>query len=749
LRPPEPPRLLVILSYRGDEAGASAFLRELEGPAARRIELDRLPEGACRELVAALAVSAPPRLRVDKILREAGGIPLFLDQLARFTRDEGTVADSLDSSAEAHGELLGRVVQRHLAALSPGGRTIAELAAVAGAPLELEVLRAAAGLATLDRADLQPLRLRHLVRLRSAEGREQLAIYHARIAAIVAGGLSPAARRARHAALAEALAAADGGPRLIAGHFHAAGDARRAGAFARAAAERAAAALAFEEEAACWELALAWDPGDAAEQRALRRRRADALVHAGRLGEAAPVYLSLVEGAGPEEQLELRRLAAEQLLSCGAIAEGSALFRQVAEAHGLGTAESPTRALLGVAWGVARLKLRGTAFVPRPTSAIEPATLAKIEAAYAGSRCFSMVSPRHALHFSVQALRLALDAGDLPRLPEGLAAVGASLTLAGDEFGRALLRQSVEISEQLGAPQIRGPVAAWRALVEHTDMRWEPALRLWDEAAALLGESPGMYAEQLRVRGLSLMALQHLGRHAELEARCAALLAAARETGNVFCEVTALTYSTPAMLARGDVDEARRKIAEAGDRTPSGAFTSLSRQKMLAHCDLYAGDAAGALARLESSEPEVEGFRMRTIRHFTITVGSFQAGCALQALVDGTRDRKAMLKAARRELGRFADLRTLYARATATAVRAAIAHAEGDRAAAVDGLRGAAAMFEEGGFPLEHAAARRRLGRAIGAAGAATVAAADEILRAHGIVDPARFVAAFYPGLPG
>jgi len=81
------------------------------------------------------------------------------------------------------------------------------------------------------------------------------------------------------------------------------------------------------------------------ERVALERRRGDALVHAGRCAEAAPIYLAAASDAIGLEAVELRRRAAEQLLVSGQIDEGIRVLGPVLE-----TSASPTRQRPDARW---------------------------------------------------------------------------------------------------------------------------------------------------------------------------------------------------------------------------------------------------------------------------------------------------------------------------------------------------------------------------------------------------------------
>ncbi|MBL9102011.1 MAG: protein kinase [Myxococcales bacterium] len=752
LRPPDPPPMLVILSHRDDPGARTPFLHELAAlsaeagalPNVTDLALRRLDEADGRALVDALAARAPERRRA-RVLREAAGIPLLLDHLARAAAvlSDSSVGDSAQTDHDAR-DLLAEHVDRQLADLPPAARRLLALVAVADAPIALAALRDAADLPALDA--LKPLRTRRLVRL---TGHDQVAPAFAQVAAIVTAGLDPASLRQHHLDLAGALELHHVAPRRVAAHYHAAGRDERAGALALQAARQADAALAFSEAADCYALALAWAPGDPAHARRTRRLLADALVNAGRCRESAEVYLSLVPDADPREAVALRRLAAEQLLSCGEIDRGEAELRDLARDQGLRYPASGRAALLQVAYGVVRLKLRGTRYVAR-AAGHSPRELDRIDTCLSASRNLSLSRSVYAIAFAVKGLRLALDVGEHGRIVEGLAAVGGSLALTGNADGRRMFAEAEALAESLATPRARGVVDLWRGFTDYGEGRWADARAAWDRAAALLGETPGFTVDTLRARIFGLLPLIHHGDYAEVDLRTAAGVALARATGHLYTEVTALMYSALPRLVAGDLEGARERVRESEARSPSDTWNSFGRLKLRVQCDLYAGDGAAALARLEAAEPEIEASRLRSFTTFRVVVGSLHAGAALQTLVDlPTRPvpkdiRSRTLKVVRRELGRFEDEPMGLARGLVELTRAGLADLDGDRPRAARLLESAAQIFGASDNAVEAACAARRLGQLL--ADPARVAAADAALRARGVAEPARWTACFAPG---
>src|SRR5207253_1291245 len=96
LRPPDPPPLFLIGSYRNEEAETSPFLKAIlssqitagqitagSSIEVREVVVEELPELDTRELVLRLLgeESMLSMARIEAIARESGGSPFFIDEL--------------------------------------------------------------------------------------------------------------------------------------------------------------------------------------------------------------------------------------------------------------------------------------------------------------------------------------------------------------------------------------------------------------------------------------------------------------------------------------------------------------------------------------------------------------------------------------------------------------------------------------------------------------------------------------------
>jgi DNA-binding NarL/FixJ family response regulator/tetratricopeptide (TPR) repeat protein len=134
-RPPRVPHLLAFALRPVDPA--ALFLDGARGADGwEELRLRPLAADPARELL-------PDSLEADlreRIVREAGGNPLFLHELARLTHEGG---EGLPSTLQA-------AVRQEVAGLPPASRTLLEGAAVAGDPFDPDVAAAAADIAPED-----------------------------------------------------------------------------------------------------------------------------------------------------------------------------------------------------------------------------------------------------------------------------------------------------------------------------------------------------------------------------------------------------------------------------------------------------------------------------------------------------------------------------------------------------------------------------------------------------------------------
>ncbi len=785
LTPPDAPALLVVGSYRSDEAAGSPMLRELqrlyERPGmrgdVRNLFIAPLDHKHAEELALLRMGRNGPASPTDRtghaalaeaarIALESEGNPLFVEELVRHATLSRRRGDTREISLE-------QLVFARLDGLPAPARRLLEVVAVAGRPVPQNLVFATAGLDGDDHAALGLLRVQHLVRTHGAREADTIECYHDRVRLAVLAQVDHATLIEHHHRLALAFEREGGDPEVTALHFHAAGLHARAVHFACIAAERAAAALAFNRAAELYRLAHAWadpatsttttvtteanDPtGHALTRLRLLLRRAEVLVLAGRCGEAAPLYLEAAQGAAPAAALELRRQAAEQYLVSGRIDEGIKLLRPVLSEVGLSYPPSPSRANMSIITRSTQLSLRGINFRSTAEHAVAPAELLRTDVCLSAGKGLAFVDPVRGYSFVLRGLLLALQTGEPRRVARGLTLVGMMMVSRGSanavSRGTTFIKEARKIADTLGDHYLIALTDIIAGIAQVTLGRWQHSLELLDTGVQLLHDRCAGVAWDISIAQMSAHRdLFMMGQFGELASRSHAWLREAEDAGDLYGEVWAALFSGAALLAADDPQNARDRIGAALRRWSQDGFHF---QHMLAlvletFCDLYEGHSGGAWQRLSEQWAAVEASHILHWQFLRIFGLQVRAAAALAASREQPHAEAVLLAAAERDAAQL-DLDAEHRRdssAAAALIRAGIAARTGARAQAIAHLDVAIAGFEAAQMIVYAACARRRKGECIGGpAGAAMIAEADRTMVDHAIVRPRQWAAIYAPG---
>jgi DNA-binding CsgD family transcriptional regulator len=282
-RPPAAPFLLA-LGLR-EVPPAAALLDAMRGGVV--LALPPLGEADAHSLLGGVADAAVR----ERLVREAGGNPLYLEELARVA----------DAPGRLPGTLLA-AVGREIAALPDDARRLLDGAAVVGERWDLELAALAADIAPGDAVDA--LVARGVAR--PSAGPREFAFRHPLLRRAVYDAAPAGRRLAAHGRVAAALAER-GAPAVARAHHlercAAPGDRGAAAVLVEAA---GASVAASPLSAARWYgAALALLPEGDAERGRLLAAHADALDAAGLVEEARVAYVAAIERAAPGERIEL------------------------------------------------------------------------------------------------------------------------------------------------------------------------------------------------------------------------------------------------------------------------------------------------------------------------------------------------------------------------------------------------------------------------------------------------------------
>lgn len=745
LAPPDAPKLLLVVSYRSDEADRSEFLRARLGPGAASlrtidVEVGPLSPVEAQTLAASiLDVSVDDELAV-RIAKEARFVPFFVEALAR------------DAAHGGHTVGLAQVLADQVSGLPDDQRKVLQAVAVAGRPIPVALALEVADDGGLDaRSTLRRLEVARLVRS-SGDGVDAFVeSYHDQIRVAADQSLDADALRLLHQRLARSWERRDDAdPEALYRHYRGAGDDERAGGFAIEAAARASEALAFDAAADLYAQAQTLLGG----RDDLTRLRADALVNAGRLADAAPLY---VEAAGLETDSRaaagLTRLAAEVYLQSGRYEQGLELLRPLLRKAGLGYPGSPQLALVGVIGRSIALGMRGTKFTERAVHDVDPRLLEKIDLCWAAGKGLGSVDVMRGGLYILRATQLALKAGEPERVSRGLGYVGLLMSSRGSDRdvrdGTRFLEQAKQIGVSANDPLLTGFADINHGTALMTLGEWEPSrLRLEAGVDLLEDRCTGVAWECGFGRAVLVCVLRNLGAQDDLWTRASRWLHDCEQAGDLYGAVWMRVYLAEALMAQGRCDEGRSELDRASQSIKAQIFTPQHLVGLVSESqiDRYEGRPDAALERLERHwKTAKRDFAMgwqtsQVVSHLS------RATSHVHAAIDGLGDRGRHLAAAAADAKILAKIRRPYAQAASHLVRATAAHATGDLPGAEAAYALADAAYDQANMALYRAVVRQRRGELLGGeSGQAMCDEAAQTFARERVSDPERFVQTHAP----
>ncbi len=753
LRAPDAPPLLLIGTLRiGRDAKAGDFerIRAATSGDVRVIELATLDHGEARELaVALLQRSDTPGADPDSIATEAGGHPLFVEELTRQAALGG----------ETRGDVnLDDAIWSRVTRLEPPTREMVELVAIAGKPVPQEVIAAAAHFEPAEfTRHAAILRVSNLVRTGGTRWADAIEPYHDRVREAVLAQLEPARRRALHEALAIAFEASSSrlDPETLATHWHEAGNDGRAAAHAIAAGEQVTRTFAFERAAQWFEWALEWLPSDAPNRRALQTKVGEALASAGRGALAAKYFGAAATGAPPMQALDLRRRAAEELLSAGRFDEGDEALRSVLNAVGIDLPRTPLAALFGLLLYRFLLLVRGLRFRERSEDDVPAHALTRLEACHGVGRILALVDTIRGGYFQTRALLAALALGEPNRVAHALSAEAVYLGTSGNAARSAmLLERARAIGERTGNARVQAFTEASVGFSQFVLGRFCSALEHCDHAAGMLRTCPGAWWE-LRVAQLAaIWTVAWLGELTELARRVEQGIREAQVRGDIYAGTT-LRTGVPNLiwLRAGDVASSRAACRDAMGQWTQRGYHSQHYWSLLAltRADLYEGRGGAAHERVAQEWSQIVRALIPQVRIMGAEALHLRGSAAIAAAAERQGAARAdLVRSAERDARSLRRSRWELGSALASALDAGAAALRGDVDRAARELDAGGRGFAALDMRLHAAAADRHAGTLRGGdEGRALVERADAWMAAQGIVSPATMASMIIPGFAG
>jgi hypothetical protein len=744
VRPPDPPRLLLVANVRTsseNQAGPKpmAELARSVFRSARHLRVDRLPPDDTTTLVATLLEqSGAAGVDAANIAAESRGHPLFTDAIVRHRLERGE---------QAHAGRLDEALWARVERLSPPERRLVELVAIAGGRIAKSTAAQAVAMDLVEFEKLcNALRAQNLVRTDGRRDTDGIEPYHDRVREAVRARLSAPVREGWHGRLALALEASGrADAEALAVHWRAAGNFERAGQFATEAAEQAARALAFDRAVSLYRMALDIGVGDALR---LREKLAFALVEAGRGGEAAEVYLDAARIAEPAFSLDLRRRAAEQLLRSGRIDRGVEELRRVLAADGWRLAKTPQRAMASLALRRAGIRLRGLGFQKRRADEVPPGELARIDTCWSVSVGLGMVDHLRGSDFQSRNLLLALRAGEPLRLSRALS-IEACYAAASGPSGQKRAQRVIEVAARL-ADEIQHPHAlAWvltaRGTAAFLEGRWKAGLEWCGQAETMYREQcPGSSWEIASMQLFQHQCLAYMGRFAELARVLPPRLRLAEQRGDLYAATTIRNWAFIPPLIDDDVPSAREcATAAIRDWSQQGFYLQhVFDLSAWMEIDMYAGDAQSAYDRIRAAWPHLREALLLHVLQLELQMRYLFGRSAIQLFA--RTGAPSLLGEAERAARRMLRARQVYSVPMATMLLAGIACSRGQRERAIALCERAEQGCAANDMAMYAATMRRQRGVLTGDAN--LVAEADARMRAEGIRVPERIAALFAPG---
>jgi serine/threonine protein kinase/tetratricopeptide (TPR) repeat protein len=751
MRPPDPPGVLFIASFRSDQRQTPVIrsIFNLRDTAAavldiRELAVAELSPASARELVLRLAergVALSPE-RADAIVRESGGSPIFIDELVRTLGDDQPAQLSLDTA-----------IYRRVSALPDGARRMLGVLAVARRPVSWDACGDAAGILPEARAAaLDVLRRQRLVRVHKAEQREQYEVYHARIADTIIGHVAESDLKDCHRRVALALeSAGEADAETLYVHYRAAGQLEVAARYAVTAAAQAAAALAFDRAARLYNAALELRGRDGIAALPLWVELGNALRNAGRGDQAARAYLTAAAGSTPHQRIDLERRAAESLLGSGHIDRGLVVVKSVLRELGLRMPRSPRTALLGLVLRRLQARLRGLRYRERSAATLDPRDLLRLDTCWSLSVGLGMVDTIRAAYFQVRYLLLALKAGEPARVARALALeVGFSANAGGRASDRTarIASQTMALANRVGDPQAIGMAHVSRGVAFYLEGNWKGSLDHCGRAEEIIRERcAGMSQELDTAHHFLLRSLYFLGEIKELARRLPELLKDAEDRGDLYGKtMLSIRNLYIVHLAADRTAQARQESREAIERWSQQGFHNQHYVYLCAQTemDLYLGEGALAWSRITEGWEALKKSMLLRVQFALLEATHLRARCALAAAAGGD---SGLLRQAETAVAIIEKENMPWANALALTIRAGIAAASDRRDEAIALLAESETQLTAAGMRLFATAASRRRGEALGGEpGRQLVAAADRQMAAQQIVNPSRVTAMLLPG---
>jgi serine/threonine protein kinase/tetratricopeptide (TPR) repeat protein len=762
------PGLLLIFSYRSDEAATSPCLRLLLADREQVVTSEHMMQlgglleqhirALCDQRFAGSELTPEARAEiVDHIVVEADGSPFLASQLAVLALSE--ISDKPIDAPEVL--TIESLVRRRTEVLTAHARQLLHVLAVAGRPLPMLLAMKLSAAASNARAIVHELSGLGLIRSQISEGERQLAVYHDRLREAVLVSLRPAERTGLERELFDALEL-DGNadPAWLHALALASRQPASAARYGRIAAEEAMLTLAFERAAQLYQACLDLCEDGSPECLELWQKLALAFAHAGRGRQAAAAYHEAAERSSGLPRIKLERASASHLLRSGAFVEGEALIQKVLAAAKLSTPRSAAGLIAAIVWERTRLALRSVDAAIAANRAADESSRLLFEGELCGTLSIELqpYDPLRGALFQARSLRMALDYGTPALIARALCVAATMATVTGGAAGFAraqkLLARATELERARPSALVYGNIASARAVCAMLTGDMQGTVEYSGEAERMFREASGAdegeYYHRYTVITARVAALFELGQHELAASELTHAVNEARATHNIGALLLLSSALTRLEIMQGQATRAMQRLEAEHAQLPPQRFGLLHAYYLgsVMRVGCATGEHEWALRWMHGE--------FESMKHSVLKRGGPAATVvpALHARLLLNRAVALGHTAAQAEQAVADDLRTLT-RSTAAAapgvvarMRARLALMSGDRVAPRKLFEFSSSCFEKDLVVDEAARDRYALGAVIGGEqGAQLQATALLALRAHGYVDPRKDLSAYYPEL--
>lgn len=695
-----PARILMIASHRSEyplpdgyaqlfdtleKDRHDNFSRVLIGPLNRQ-ESEEVISGYVKDK------QLPPET-IDRIISEAQGSPLFLQQL---------VQCYLDFPSQSPVQTLGlnQVILGRVEALDTVSRSFLEMLAIVGKPTPLAaLLRGVPGIADPQQI-VAELRSEKLLSGAAAHAADNIQIYHDRVRESIVQSLPTEQKQDYHLRWAKfLLTQPDSDPESLAFHFRGGGELPTAGTWYAIAAEASAKALAFDHAARLYEQSLALNPVDAEEELKLRSGLARAFVNAGRGKHAAEQYLRIAELSEPSQCANLKAMAAGQLCISGNIDLGISTFAEVLKSYRLKLPTKRNAILIDLLGQRFRLRMGGLRIRTQSAEQQDPAQLQRIDSLWGIAAGLSTVNTIAAAALQTRLLCESLKSGDAHRIARSLAWEAFMVSTSG-KYSKAvtLLEKANRLAEESANPHALGVCLMVQGLIEFQEAKFTKSVASLQVAENhFRAQSIGGWWERSTIRWIQGTCLLHAGHMDQVQAAIKRDFLDAQERDDLFALTNMQAFLIPFLaLVKGELDQASESIRLARASWDHAGFHYQHLQSSFIECliGLYNGEGEKALATLEQFWPNMKRAMVLRNKFVRVMMVDTRATCTLAA-ADQSPQRQALLRKAEalaKSLRREGDA---WSNAFANRIFGGVAKAHGDNAKALQLWKDAKKGFED------------------------------------------------------